>query len=341
MGTFNEHINPQGYNLGGSPANENPFFEFEGGGGGGVSPENINITGQAEYDSTATNPSMTVNKTSTDDSVSFNLDVKIPEVKASSGGVEVTMFKFSNLETLLREIITRLYPTPGSGPEKMTFSLLGNYVNNAADNILVDNTAKEMYQSLGWDHQLSTSNVAGIRIYTSDNTLRYAESKHTASTVSAFDYYDRWGVSNSGPFTGVILVTRFNEDAIDFSIILNINADAQGQISTSNERYDHEQTTIELDVYYQYSTDTFLGGTSASYDFINFLDMAGAADGFFSWYGGDLYVGGKGWRIVLGISDNENTGFNTACALLDRMGYFNFIAQGTKEQIDYNPEVQP
>ena len=35
MGNFNSHLNPQGYNLGGEPKNENPFFEYEGGGGGG------------------------------------------------------------------------------------------------------------------------------------------------------------------------------------------------------------------------------------------------------------------------------------------------------------------
>lgn len=81
MGLFNEGVSPQGYKLGGEPENTNPFFEG-GPGGGGLSPENINITGQAEYDSTATEPSMTVNKTTTEDSASFNIDLKIPEAKA-------------------------------------------------------------------------------------------------------------------------------------------------------------------------------------------------------------------------------------------------------------------
>jgi hypothetical protein len=84
MGTFNEHINPQGYNLGGSPVNENPFFEFEGGGGGGLSPENITINGSGEYSDAITEPDLEVQKNTTEDSATFNLKVKIPTSKSET-----------------------------------------------------------------------------------------------------------------------------------------------------------------------------------------------------------------------------------------------------------------
>lgn len=66
MGNFNNKLNPQGYNLGGTPTNDNPFFGYDGSGGGDVNIEMVVNPGHLSQP--------VVTKTTTDGVTTFTID---------------------------------------------------------------------------------------------------------------------------------------------------------------------------------------------------------------------------------------------------------------------------
>lgn len=336
MGTFNEHINPQGYNLGGSPSNENPFFEFEGGGGGGLSPENVNITGTAEYDSEVATPEMTVNKAASEDSVNFNINLKIPDTSNSgSGSIEVVDFQFNQLLTLAELAIRKFYPTAESLGEESsrtnqtTLIMSGNCetAHNGAFPLNLDQTAMDdltpfvgSASSKCWIYDVALSTPA----LKSDEVRAYRYSSFNQSN-------GQWNVSKSGPFTGVFIMHPIPENqCLDMQVTVNIGADASNMLVSNSDMYNQEQTTFNLYFYYDYRNNRFDIGSSTSDQVTWFFDMASCADGLLKW-GDRRGPGNKGWTWTPGIGSDESNGLNSALRILSNHFTFNFVATASKE----------
>jgi len=262
MGTFNDKISPMGYNLGGKPKNDNPFFDFDGGGGGTVKIP--------------------------DDIVSSNLELNIGAVQT---GGEVGSANF------IRRVDTTTSPYKLKYFLNLVFPNGGGSTPSGAGNVsllpIANNTWLEFFQNIrGYiDSNViggitGTFNLQGSMIFESTNVASWisfyagsaVENKgakvdptfayrteyvtSTGNWVESSDSYANFTYTNAGlPNSSEI---RFNDEAARISILWEPTEDEQisgidrkiiTTIYTKFEEEDgssnmHEEVRIQFEMLY-------------------------------------------------------------------------------------------
>lgn len=324
MGTFNEHINPQGYNLGGNPVNENPFFEFEGGGGGGLSPENVNINGSGEYADGITEPDLTVDKVATEDSATFNLKVRVPRPEVPKS--PISEYETENTNEKLGAFIMGLYTTlidkynmEYKNSFHIAFRVEAEFVNDHTAGWPLSDAISRM-ATLG---VTGRDRASGIRV--SNNQLTYYSDSNRVNSSADISSH-RSGFPNSGRITMDIKFDKIAGNTnIDVHNTMYITPDPYNRPNSDVTANLVEEGKIWLSLYYD--NERWYGGDGEATEYMDFMEISAVSDGEIS-YDQKTLIGNKGYKYSLGVLDNDTTGFTAAYALLNTTGYID-SAPGT------------